>query len=523
MCPFGLSWTSDQFKLSRITASTAKSAVEYRQLAAISTCVSCRSRESDAEIWLMAEDGEEWIIFSVQSGHKYLFKDGAGQNMPTKFPGRYQSRLFSYVNRQYIRWSERGSSATRHAKVATTWGVQLLLYPVYRLFQSAQLATRRLQQFLGGFNAPTHPQLPPADMPIQRVLEVAESFYLSAEPKSEPLTENFNIKQISSQNPISFTIEKSPITGIATQQENGNLVLVNDENEILDILTPDQQQQLDDKITLEVASYLQQRHLIEQVKQDSIIVAPKDQSNDALPVRLFRNLIDWVKTNPVARVVDLFQEETQLINQFENRRQELKAKSQELKHRHAELKHKIDSTPASPKESLVHRTQKFLKQINQGKSQPLLNSAVQLEDPWLTTDTLFGTAALPKITQSEGNKNAAYVGFLPPAKQADINIGNSIQNLIQRYLRPIQALAVKPQQQSDLARQIVKDYSSVSSLDAKGIIEPKEWIETEAKQVGYIKHPLERILEWLDRTMFWLENLLLKAWDWLQEKMKNRH
>ena len=44
-----------------------------------------------------------------------------------------------------------------------------------------------------------------------------------------------------------------------------------------------------------------------------------------------------------------------------------------------------------------------------------------------------------------------------------------------------------------------------------------EWIETEATPAGYVKHPLEKLLELLDGTMFWLEDLLVKIWRWIKQ------
>jgi hypothetical protein len=42
------------------------------------------------------------------------------------------------------------------------------------------------------------------------------------------------------------------------------------------------------------------------------------------------------------------------------------------------------------------------------------------------------------------------------------------------------------------------------------------WIETEAILVGYVKHPLEQLLEWLDAGMLWIENVASKLWQWLR-------
>jgi hypothetical protein len=44
---------------------------------------------------------------------------------------------------------------------------------------------------------------------------------------------------------------------------------------------------------------------------------------------------------------------------------------------------------------------------------------------------------------------------------------------------------------------------------------PQSWIETDAKLVEYVKHPLTQLLEWLDKSMLWLETRLAKLWHWL--------
>ena len=46
------------------------------------------------------------------------------------------------------------------------------------------------------------------------------------------------------------------------------------------------------------------------------------------------------------------------------------------------------------------------------------------------------------------------------------------------------------------------------------------WIETEAKSTGYVKHPLESILGWLDMLISWLEKLGNKLWKSLRKLTK---
>jgi hypothetical protein len=42
-----------------------------------------------------------------------------------------------------------------------------------------------------------------------------------------------------------------------------------------------------------------------------------------------------------------------------------------------------------------------------------------------------------------------------------------------------------------------------------------EWLQAEAVSMGYDKHILARILEWVDRALVWLEERLLRLWQWL--------
>ena len=50
---------------------------------------------------------------------------------------------------------------------------------------------------------------------------------------------------------------------------------------------------------------------------------------------------------------------------------------------------------------------------------------------------------------------------------------------------------------------------------ATGMEAQPDWIETNATVMGYVKHPLEQLLAWLDSLMLWLEEMLLKIWQHL--------
>jgi hypothetical protein len=67
--------------------------------------------------------------------------------------------------------------------------------------------------------------------------------------------------------------------------------------------------------------------------------------------------------------------------------------------------------------------------------------------------------------------------------------------------------------QTERPSPLAQSNPSERSLD----VDP-DWIETKATPIGYVKHPLVRVLEWLDRAMLWLEDILVKFWRWLRQR-----
>ena len=224
--------------------------------------------------------------------------------------GRYQSRLFNFVHQQSRRVTQQWEHTFRHLQVATKWGVEVLLYPVYLLFQSSESSGKTLHTKEPQTRLKLQPNdtdfqpetLPNADSPIQNVLE-AVNYLSSDEPASTPtkasehfnplallgvfrlklvennssLTQSSNItaNQAVSLNPSQLDNalqQRLPIVrGIATNLMNRNLVLVTADNEILDILTPEQQAKLEDRIINEVANYWQSWRLIIAKKETQLL------------------------------------------------------------------------------------------------------------------------------------------------------------------------------------------------------------------------------------------------------------
>lgn len=262
--------------------------------------------------------------------------------MPPAHPGRYQSRLFNFLNRQSIKFTDQCDRAVRHLKVTAVWGAQIVLYPLYLAVQSSLSAGRQLSSAAqAGFpqikaltqSQPKQETTLAADTPIQRVLgevntllesESAESLaslpsFLSVTSTQElaktakigkqPTTENEQLTAAIAAKPLSD--KSGMIQGVATQLETGTLVLVTVQNQILDILTPQQQQKLASRISWEVADLLRQWRLaIASKSHTPQRLANLDQPRVFLPVRLFWNLMAWVQSSPVAIAANVFQEAT---------------------------------------------------------------------------------------------------------------------------------------------------------------------------------------------------------------------
>ncbi|BAY12553.1 hypothetical protein [Calothrix sp. NIES-2098] len=221
--------------------------------------------------------------------------------MPSGSSGRYQSKIFNFVHQQSRRLTEQLGQTMRYVQVATKWGVGVLLYPVYRLLQLSESANKTLYTKEPQTRLQLEAETPPdVDAPIVNVLETVKNFPLAeaAIPSSKSvatpanpwaLLESLWLKFVShkssnqSSSSPSLTISANPleslnpspiypmVQGIATNLEKRNLLLIAADNEILDILTPQQQAKLEDLIISEVAQYWRYWRLLEAKKETNLM------------------------------------------------------------------------------------------------------------------------------------------------------------------------------------------------------------------------------------------------------------
>jgi hypothetical protein len=537
--------------------------------------------------------------------------------------GRYQSRLFNFVHQQSRRVTQQWEHTFRHLQVATKWGVEALLYPVYLLFQSSESSGKTLQTKepqtrlkLQPNDTDFQPEIPNTDSPIQKVLE-AVNYLLSSEAVSTPekTSEPFNALALlgvlrlkfvnnNSTNNVSLTKYSSiteneavilnssqlenvlkqdfPIVqGIATNLMNRSLVLITIDNEILDILTPQQQAKLEDRIINEVANYWQHWRLIIAKKEtellpkiDRLLAKLTDGNTTKVPaltegiskdllntdriLAFFDIAVAKLESNALIPVQERSQEIVQVaqtqLNIFlygkENlaARREIATTADDLETHTLNIQALIEAAlnyffGVGNKRTLEPTTndeQLPGKLFSSRFRKALLNSSVMDNqdlgiDPWLTWNDLFGDTetVTDKSVRISQVQNPALAGSSPvgrfPQKNLTVKQPKTGSGLVRRK-QPTSNLASSQKISGKVtsAKQTQTRISQTKSKGDKGELQQQfdqssqveaqpDWIETKATSIGYEKHPLEQILEWVDYAMLWLEERFVKIFQSLRQ------
>ncbi|MDX2232574.1 MAG: hypothetical protein NW220_23290 [Leptolyngbyaceae cyanobacterium bins.349] len=173
--------------------------------------------------------------------------------MATSPSGPYKSRIVRGLVRQARRWLDRGQTTVRRVQVAASWSAQILLYPVYALFQTGRLLGKTLERSQEATPSRLEPNAElykialtdaPADLTvdtsIHNVLLALEEF---------DLPENWAVQ----------VQEAVTIRAIASQIDSRQLVLMTNTNQVLTLPDPLQQAWLQQRLIYEIAVYNRQR------------------------------------------------------------------------------------------------------------------------------------------------------------------------------------------------------------------------------------------------------------------------
>ena len=267
--------------------------------------------------------------------------------MSNGYYGPYQSRLLNFISKQSRQVADNCDRTWRQIKQTTLSATQILLYPAYLLVQSSRMLSRQLRESsqkvdlpeLQEFAGDENPDLSQnwyqgeisEESSIAQILHLAENLLNSSQTAktlaSFPLlinqtkaatgkatsdlhpAINFSGKTALHQttsllkHPLAKTqLDSQPkVQGIATFIPARTLVLVGGENRILDILTPEQQELLEGRITWEVANCGPERREIAQKElKFNLGLESAAKKSQFAPVRRFWELMAWLQTSPVA-------------------------------------------------------------------------------------------------------------------------------------------------------------------------------------------------------------------------------
>ncbi|MEG4210680.1 hypothetical protein [Microcoleus sp. S13_B4] len=391
--------------------------------------------------------------------------------MSNGYYGPYQSRLLNFISKQSRQVADNCDRTWRQIKGATLTATQILLYPAYLLVQSSRMLGRQLressqkvdlpelQEFVGDEN-PDGPQNwyqgeISEESSIAEILHLAENLLNSSQTAktlaSFPLlinqgtaannlhpTINFSGQTAKHQtisvleNPLAKTqlTPKPKVEGIASFIPARTLVLVGRENHILDILTPEQQELLEGRITWEVANCEPGRREITQ-KELKFNLGLESAAKKAHlpPVRRFWELMAWLQTSPVALKRNQFGESILAVKKSIDRNAILVQKAR------AQIESKTAQQSIAASTSIDHNTPKLETNFNSKFAQPptplsfvtlLDRAAVNLEE--FTLPPSAKTIAAP-IENS---------GVKIDTSGTETNLDFSARDILEKYARNIE-------------------------------------------------------------------------------------
>ncbi|MEG4350361.1 hypothetical protein QUA70_19260 [Microcoleus sp. LAD1_D5] len=394
--------------------------------------------------------------------------------MSNGYYGPYQSRLLNFISKQSRQVADNCDRTWRQIKEATLTATQILLYPAYLLVQSSRLLGRQLRESsqkvdlpeLQEFGGDENPDLPQnwyqgeisEESSIAEILHLAENLLNSSQTAktlaSFPLLINnqgntgndlppaitfkgqITKHQTTSvlEHPLAKTqLKPQPkVEGIASFIPARTLVLVGKENQILDILTPEQQEMLEGRITWEVANCgPEQREITQKELKFNLGLESAAKKAQLPPMRRFWELMAWLQTSPVALKRNQFGESILAVKKSIDRNAILVQKAR------AQIEAKTALQSIAPSNSIDPNTPKLETNFNSKFDRPanplsfvtlLDRAAVNIEE--LTLPPSAKTIAAP--TEAPGVKINT--------SGTEANVDFSAREILEKYARNIEGI-----------------------------------------------------------------------------------
>lgn len=122
------------------------------------------------------------------------------------------------------------------------------------------------------------------------------------------------------------------------------------------------------------------------------------------------------------------------------------------------------------------------------------------QDPWLTTEDIF---PIPQSLETPQTALVTKTSSQTPPTLEDVVTPQPLPT--QSAATAIASPPIPQEEESVVTHSLEKSQSSPQSVDYT-----PDWIETEVQEIGYVQHPLEKLLKGLDQVILWIEERLVK-------------
>ena len=449
----------------------------------------------------------------------------------------YQSRLFNFLTDRAVRWSDRAATAFRHAQLAATTAVQTVLLPLWAIAEN--LGWRAFPyEGLGGQRRDRANFAPGADRdqvssdaPIRATLTVLDA-------TGWPTVDRFDRDALQSAQqtppatppPLELTLGRrelgalaptrtatATVRGLASQLGSADLVLVSTENKIVGRLGAFPQQTLDRDVT----------KLLDRLAPFPPLLEPP---RFALLQQAIAQLdFQWAKLE--ARALppsgfesgrqfdlhrDLNRDSSLAIGNFFERQvsswtRSLLPPTQNALPAEPESRTKIRGSQWSiDPEDLWWRNAIDLVRASFAASISSVTAIVKTRDsdaetdrpPDLPTPEPQTIAPRPEIQSKVGNQIRDWLGDRAP-QNSSLAVGDRARPPVAIFRPEADATSADRATSPNLAASSPKT-TAPPDFEA-------DWYEAEAEDSGYVMHPLERLLRWLDRLLVTLEGWIDRA------------
>jgi hypothetical protein len=392
--------------------------------------------------------------------------------------GTYQSRVFTFISNRTNRLKDTCSKGWRHLKVAVVWSSQILLYPIHLLAQTTKILPPQI--------SPRSTIQPVSDINIEQALNLVAGI---GDPM-EIAASRYRSPQLTAPKPI--------IRGLSSLLIDRQLVLVTTENQILDILTLSQQQEIRRRIGFDLATswHQWQTGQLPDNHSPSLLTGIADRVRDSSSLSLFDRWQNWwqkIKTKtPSIPPASISTSEPIYPPQLPPNHYSFKPKPPQI-NRFFELP-QLPPLKESLSQSIV---------ANQSISS-IEDTIVKLQPDWLKQWWNYYREYLYIPSKSDRQIVHQPEEFkLIPIESASKQITVKKQNAIHRK----EIVKAK-----NLDRSIQNNLSIRAEIEDRDLEYSQDWIEAESEVMGYSKTPLAKILAWLDRVVLQIENWLIKIW-----------